>query len=367
MKILVYPLDPNPYQELLYSEMRIKGAVVDYLCKKESGVVVNFFAILPRIVLSRLRGYTIFHLHWTYDFVPGRIARQWKVLNRLLYWRYIFILVVVRLIGFKLVWTAHNVLPHEPIFGSMDLKARMWLVRLANLVIVHSKSTISELSSLKLIPRAFAVIPHGSYLGVYQNNILRTEARQIRRLNENSFVYLFLGQIRDYKGIDRLLEAYSHVQTNETVLMIAGECCDPRLRQLLINKRNDKTIIWHDGKVSESDLQKFFNAADIAVLPFKRVTTSGSALLALSFGKAIIIPALGDMANIPSAVAYKYDPAQKNGLEQAMISAMSDRNENEKRGVSARKYAESLSWTKIADATIRAFKDLFRVGDRTVR
>ena len=107
-------------------------------------------------------------------------------------------------------------------------------------------------------------------MGVYPNNISQEEARKKLGLREDKFIYLFLGQIRDYKGVDVLLDAYSRVRTENTILVIAGVCRDPELRKLLNNSADDSTV-WHDGLVSDDVLQNYFNAVDVAVLPFKKL------------------------------------------------------------------------------------------------
>ena len=173
-------------------------------------------------------------------------------------------------------------------------------------------------------------IPHGSYVGVYPNNISQEEARKKLGLREDKFIYLFLGQIRDYKGVDVLLDAYSRVRTENTILVIAGVCRDPELRKLLNNSADDSTV-WHDGLVSDDVLQNYFNAVDVAVLPFKKIITSGSALLALSFGKAVIIPTMGDLSKLPSSISYVYNPTQVNGLKEAMELALSNKTEVHKK------------------------------------
>lgn len=361
MKILVFPKDEgNPYQSLLYSPMSARKTEISYLRSVSLEPAVNLLIRVVQLIWYRITGHTVFHLHWTYAFAFRIKVRQSNIFNVYAYWCYVLTLVSIKMLGYKLVWTAHNTLPHEPVFGgAWEVAARKWLVKLADLVIVHSESTIDELSTLGLHPRKYAVIPHGSYVGVYPNSISQTEARRILNITENTFVYLFLGQIRDYKGLDRLLEAYSNVRTNDTALVIAGVCRDPELRHLL-NERNDNSILWHDGLVPDEELQNYFNAADVVVLPFKKITTSGSSLLALSFGRAVIVPVIGDLAKLPSSVSYTYNPAQIDGLEQSMLTAFSDKEEAQKRGSAALEYAKLLAWSHIAATTLQVFEKLLK-------
>ena len=67
MKILVYPKDPNPYQELLYSELRSK-IEVKYLENPTQSHTVGLFLLFLQVLGYRIKGFTIFHLHWVYPF-----------------------------------------------------------------------------------------------------------------------------------------------------------------------------------------------------------------------------------------------------------------------------------------------------------
>ncbi len=86
------------------------------------------------LTAARLTGTRLVHLHWVFGFVlPGgrrarRAAQCWFAL----------VIAVIRLLGMRLVWTAHNVLPHEPVFAD-DRAARRRLVRASDLVIAHSR------------------------------------------------------------------------------------------------------------------------------------------------------------------------------------------------------------------------------------
>lgn len=324
MKILVFPNGlENPYQELLYQEMRREGNLIRY--------VQEPVFLLPSIIFWRLRGYTIFHLHWA-----GAFKLRFR---RLTHWHYISCLNIIKLLGYKLVWTAHNVLPHEPVFTN-DVMARRKLVSMADLVIAHSSTTLKSLEKIGIIPKRSDVIPAGSYIGAYPNTITRKEARKKLGIKEDTFVYLYLGQVRGYKGVDDLVESYEKVKSPKNQLIIAG--------------KGSST-----GYIADDDLQIYFNAADVVVLPYKKIATSGSALLAFSFGKAVIVPRLGDLEDLPEEISYKYSPEEPDGLVNAMKEAEENISLLHKKSEAALEYAKKLSWPKIAKQTHDAMQKLF--------
>ena len=69
---------------------------------------------------------------------------------------------ICRMLGMHLIWTAHNVLPHSPVFAN-DVSARRALMKASNLVLAHSQSTLAELAALGAVARRTAVIQHGPF------------------------------------------------------------------------------------------------------------------------------------------------------------------------------------------------------------
>jgi glycosyltransferase involved in cell wall biosynthesis len=339
MKILAFPRGlENPYQELLYGAMRAEGDRVRYLSLPTPSATVNLPTIIPQLILWRMRGYRIFHLHWANAFSLQAKFWRTRALRQLPYWHYLLCLKTIKLLGYKFIWTAHNALPHEQTFPD-DIQARRALVAATDLVILHTTSTLSALEKLGALPKKYIIIPHGSYIGVYPNTMNRETARKKLGLASDAFIYLYLGQIRGYKGIENLMDAYRRIKTEKNHLIVAG--------------KGSPT-----GFISDNDLQIYFNAADVVVLPFKQVTTSGSVLLALSFGKAVIIPALGDLASLPVELSYPYPPEDQNGLVRAMQLAEADKEILQRKNTAAQAYANRLSWPIIGKKTHEAIQNL---------
>ena len=324
MKIIAFPKGlENPYQKLLYEALKRQGDVVKY---------VSLLFFLPQIFFWRLCGYNVFHLHWANAF----LLRY----RKLAYWHYLVCLKTLQLLGYKIVWTAHNVLPHEQAFPN-DTIARKKLVDAADLVIAHSQSTLDGLAKIGIVPQRSVIIPHGSYVGVYPNAMSREDARKKLGIDQKIFTYLYLGQVREYKGVDTLIAAYEKIKNSGDKLIVAGKGSEI-------------------GHVAADELQTYFNAADVVVLPFKTITTSGSALLALSFGKAVIVPRLGDLALLPDEISYKYSPQESDGLIKAMKEAEKHPDILVKKSKAAQCYAEELGWPSIAEKTHRALSGLFQ-------
>jgi len=343
LRLLAFPGDrENPYQELLYAHFRLEGDVVDYLTPRSQR------RLLPSLVRARWSRYDVFHVHWLWPFRVG-FPRS----KRLRYWHLRLVLAAARALGYTVVWTAHNVLPHDPLFHD-DAAACRALARAADLVIAHSHGSLAQLSAIGARVGRSAVIEHGSYVGVYPERMSRTEARSRLGLAPDDFVYLFFGLIRTYKGIDELIEAYRIARTANTKLLIAGSCAEARLRRVLDDETAAGRVVWHDGFVGLDDVQQYFAAADVAVLPFRRISTSGSALLVFSFGTPLVTTSSAALEQVPADAYYVYDGSVE-GLANALVHARDDVDRNA-RGERGRQYAASLSWEEIGRRTRDAIR-----------
>jgi len=347
-RILVLPRDPNPYQGLLYSALGRLGVQARYLGELTGSHTVNLLLLPAELAWHRLAGARVVHLHWVTGFtLPG--ARRFPVLRRIGQAWFLLWLRACRALGLRLVWTAHNVLPHDQVFAD-DVAARRALVRACDLVLAHSTPALAGLAALGSAPRRSAVIPHGPLHPAGPAAALRRpgSADGPRR-------FLFFGRVQDYKGVTDLVAAFAMLPAGVPAeLTVAGPCPDRRLqaelRALATAARHQVTL--RPDRVPDGQVSALLAAADVVVLPFRQVTTSGSAILALCHGRPLIVPDLPGLADLPGPAVLRYDGGIP-GLAGAMarlaaagpqtLAAMS---------VAALSYAASLSWPDVAQRTM---------------
>jgi len=304
--------------------------------------------------MYRLQGYKIMHIHWLYGL---GITRRLPFYRKLSFIYALLFLGLTRLFGYKIVWTVHNTLPHSQI-TSDDLGLAKKLSRVANTKIAHSRFTIAQMKEYGFDTNNISLIPHGNYSGVYPSNTTRLEARKQLAIKDNEIVILFFGLIRTYKGVDDLLDAFERLDAKNTRLIIAGKCVDKNLRKQIRLAAASYSVDFYEGHIANEDVAKFFRAADVVCLPFKSITTSGSILLALTFGKPIIAPRAGALADLPESVGYLYEPKQPEALYNSLQKAIENKVYLNKVGKKALVYAKALSWDKIAEQTFKVYKEL---------
>ena len=291
----------------------------------------------------------VVHLHWLerYDLPPAIVApwprgatglpqraarRLWEtagngaalyqVRRRQRLSRLLGQLQAFRSAGGRVVYTVHNLDPHEEP-GPADRWAAGRLIGLADAVHVHDASTAEALAGRYGRRAGVAVIPHGHYLDAYPNTISRDEARRSLGLPPQAFVFVTLGLLRPYKGLEELLPAFKRVSKPDDVLLLAGKPEPDVYAQTLAQLAGDDSrILLAPRFVPQDEVQTYLNAADVCVLPYRQITTSGAALLAFSFGLPVIAPAIGAFRSlIAGRRGILYEPADPGGLGRALEQA----------------------------------------------
>lgn len=224
--------------------------------------------------------------------------------------------------GGRLAYTVHNLATHEEA-GWAERWGAARILRQADVLHVHDDSTAMALAARTGRRTGVTVIPHGHYLTAYENRMSREEARARLGLPSGAFVYLALGLVRPYKGQEALLAAFRALPGDELRLVIAGqpqlECYAGSLSALAAG---DARILLDFRLVPADEVQTYLNAADICTLPYRQITTSGAALLALSFGVPLVAPAIGAFPNlVRGRRGILYDPADPRGLSRALEAA----------------------------------------------
>jgi beta-1,4-mannosyltransferase len=337
----------NPYVHLLQEALSDCGVA----CSVATG-------LSPRLVRTWRASIDVLHLHWL-ELLYGsphlrRSLRRLAAVLLGLWW--------AKLGGQKIVYTVHNLNPHEPLFPVLDSIANRTLYALADAVHVHDKETALGVKRNCGFGRKVYVIPHGSYIGAYPNDCTRQEARQRLGLPGHAFVYLFLGQIRRYKGVEELLRAFSLVADGTSHLLLAGNVHDPEHVAELVHLTKGKgEIHTYFHYVPAAEVQYYMNACDVCVLPYLEVTTSGAAVLAFSFGRPIIASALGGLSELAAdGRGILYSPQDSEGLLKALQEArLKDMAEAGRRALA---WAREHEWRALAPEFARMYTEVLQAG-----
>jgi glycosyltransferase involved in cell wall biosynthesis len=200
------------------------------------------------------------------------------------------------------------------------------------------------------------VVPHGHYIGSYPNEVSRAEARASLGLTDSDRVVAFVGRIRADKGVERLIGEFRRVDDRSARLVVAGRPESAELRLALRTAAaGDERVALHLRDVADEELQVFLNAADVVALPYERILESGSALLALSFGRPVLVPDTDTMRDLqaqigPDAVRL-FDGSL--GLDEALTVRVDS-------GRLIERVRERHDWDTIADRTLSLYAEAAR-------
>ena len=239
--------------------------------------------------------------------------------------------------------------------------ARRIVFRFSNSIHAHNHFTRKLIETRYNRKYGIDVIPHGNYIGYYPNQIPRAEARHQLGLSDDAFVYLFLGLLRPYKGLEDLFDAFNKLEWPEARLLVTGKVFGvnnyaSRLRNL---SRSDPRIKLVPEFIPDEAIQVYLNACDFFVLPYKDITTSGAAALALSFGRPIIAPSI---ASFPEVVIPEsgilYDSSQPNALTSALQQALTQSCSESK----IFNYAHQFDWDKMGPKLAALYRKRTTIG-----
>lgn len=300
---------------------------------------------------------SIIHLHWLDPYMHKESDLETILLMLLT----VFQLAAVRLVGYPVVWTVHNVLSHDSRYPRLEKWFKHAFVRFGFCahVIVHCEAmedrVIEEYGLPEWVRRRISVVPHGHYRDNYEDTVSRATARERFGFDEEETVFLFFGQIKPYKGLLNLVEAFGSIDDPASRLLIAGNPTDERLEHELTERiADDDRIDSVLEFIAEEEIQFYMNAADVVVLPYTKIATSGSAILVMSFGRALIIPRLGCLPELlDDEGAVMYSPGAERGLRDALLEA-GDRDLHSMGEHNAR-LVRQYDWSGIAERTARIY------------
>lgn len=335
----------NPYHAQLYEAVGRIGVRVDEVTVR-------------RVLRAR---HDIVHLHWPeYLFDSPSVVRA--VAKGL---AYLAIITRLRAAGTTVVWTVHNLAGHEQ--WHPRWAAWMWqrFTRRVDayiaLTAAGQEAAQERYPDLRSLPSF--VIPHGHYREAYPREATRADARRLLGVPTTARVVAFFGAVRPYKNLPMLLDAFRGLpdgEDGEWRLIVAGQPWSDELRTTLATAAaQDPRVLNVPDFVPHQQVQLYLRAADLLVFPYREVLNSGSALLALSFDRPVLVPDRGAMAELQRLAGPEWVRTFSGTLDaQTLIDAMTWA-ETTPRDTS--RLLETLSWDAIAEQTLHAYAAVRRV------
>lgn len=341
----------NPYQEMLAAGLLQAGCDVDF-----ASYAVGFFALNRLIPVGS--HVDALHLHWEHPLLHWVMWSRNPAIRAAKHFCFWLDAIILRARGVHLVWTIHNRVSHESTYPEGEAMLRKTLARSVSRIIVHSAGALRALQddygAEVLNSAKAAVIPHGNYEGYYERSQDGTVGLSKRHsLGALTTTILLFGALRRYKGLSRLLTIFPSVSRSDLRLLIAGRPADSAMAsELQAAAAADPRIHLHLEFVQDSEVNEYFEVADVVVIPFERTLSSGSVLLAMTMGRALILPSDAMLLDTPGkqgALYFQSDAEFRNlldKLDKTHLAALGKFNRN---------IALALSWAQIGLLTRQVY------------
>ncbi|GAA1998105.1 hypothetical protein GCM10009739_04440 [Microbacterium ulmi] len=336
----------NPYNGNLYRAIEKRGAHVSDL---------SYW----RLLVERT---DVVHLHWPdLSFLSG----SRRVIHAARLALFYGALRVTRPRGTVLIWTVHNVSGHEE-------RSTPALRRLAQRLLLRNVDGIIGLTeqgvaaartaypALRDVPAA--VTPHGHYRDAYDFGVSRRDARRRLGLDPERAVVSTLGQIRRYKNVPHLIRVFRSLDTDAT-LVVAGHPSPPELEdEIRAAAGADPRIVLDLRFLPDADVPLVLAASDLVVLPYTQIQNSGSAILAASADRPVLVPDLGALRELREQLGDEWVRLYAGELDAAALRDALHWAVSAPRPASAD--LSALDWDAIADRTLSAYRDFRRQSRR---
>lgn len=234
---------------------------------------------------------------------------------------YGFIASRLRRKGIRCVALVHNMLPHERTI--LDMLFAPYFVRRMDGFSTLSQSVCDDVRSLTKENKPVTLCPHPLYDN-FGPAVSREEAIAHLGLDAGMRYILFFGLIRDYKGLDLLMEAFADVrlQARNIRLLVAGEFYSGEERYLELERTLglQGRIVWTRRFIPSDEVRHYFAAADIVAQPYRTATQSGVTQIAYHFGRPMLVTNVGGLAEIvpDGRVGYVVAP-QAQAIADALV------------------------------------------------
>lgn len=208
------------------------------------------------------------------------------------------LLVLARIRGVRVLWTIHDLGSNDGLHpGLEDWFWKVFVPRVDAFICLSERSRTLALERFpSLAARPAHIVPHGHYKDAYPQTATRDAARQRLDIAPDATVLLHFGLMRPYKNIPHLIRTFRAGAAPDDVLVVAGRTFDSAVESDIEDAAaGASNVRLHLRWVPPEEVQPFFAASDLVVLPYRRILNSGAVMLALTFARPVLVPDLGSM------------------------------------------------------------------------
>ena len=259
----------------------------------------------------------------------------------------------------------HNVFPHERF--PLDRKLTRMVMKKASGYIVHASKEAEDLKTICDNP-LYEVTPLPTYNSFKIQNMTKEEGRKLINIDESRKMILFFGFVREYKGLKHIINAMPAIKEKnpDLDLYIVGDFDgDKETYTELIERLNvQDSIKIVDGYIPDKEVEKYFAASDLVVLPYESATQSAIVQIAYGFSKPCIVTEVGGLPEVvdDGETGYVIPPFSPEALAEAVNKYFAENKQGEF-SENVDKAAYRFSWDRMNEVVLRLYKRI-KEGDQ---
>ena len=251
----------------------------------------------------------------------------------------------------NITFVCHNVFPHERF--PMDKKLTKLALNNGSHFIVHAKEEARELEKIQPAPD-YVVTPHPTYNAFRFEGMSREQAREQLCIGPEEKIMLFFGYVREYKGLKYLLNAMPQIcgEDDQIRLWVVGEFGSDKeeYRELIRELELTDKVRVQGSYTPDREVEKYFAAADLVVLPYISATQSGIVQIAYGFTKPVVVTDVGGLPDVveDGSTGYIVEPGNSEAIAAAVIRFFKE-NQAERMRENIVKEAYRFSWERMGE------------------
>lgn len=305
-KVLLIDTSDSEYHQMLLSEMKkyLDVTSVSKCYSSDENAYKYFFPLSEKMrhgkIRKIIRGFE-YVLGYIRTLALAKMCRfdaihiQWALIPKV----DMFFFKRLRKYTDKLIYTAHDVIPHIADQKSICQNAKLY--KLTDNIIVHGEYCVDEINKYYSDVKDKVIIQHH---GVYEkkrdtisDKIYKKHELLLNMTKNKKLVLGFLGQINEYKGIDVLIEAWSKYKLcNDAALIIAGKTIDAyksEFKKFEYKIEEMHNVYFYNDWFDNEEEELFYSICDIVILPYKTASMSGVIFSAAKHSKTVISTTVG--------------------------------------------------------------------------
>ena len=291
------PVQDNPYIPTLVSAI-----------KKKNIDVKNCNVLNPNI------NQAVLHVHWLERIFHTRLGSRSNLVAKLFSYNVLRAAERTRRAGGKVVWTAHNLYPHDNL---NDGQRKVWdefsrdFWALVSDVFTLSSTAESQIKQElpQVSNKQFHLVYHQNFVDFFKGFAEKRTFRTRHGIPDDAILFSLTGYLKPYKQVDNVIRHFLDANIKNAYLVVAGRCSESYLATLESSRRGMRTVVILPKSFSHGEMVDLVSSSDASVFNFRRIFNSGSVISSLSVGTPVILsrtPGMLELAEMSGSGSYHF-------------------------------------------------------------